>query len=62
MFRRIGMLKVVNEKQSQIGGRGCFVEVDETHIFSKKYNVTRVLISVAVWIVGGFAGKPKKFS
>jgi hypothetical protein len=30
------MFKVVNAKQSQIGGRGCFVKVDETHIFLRK--------------------------
>jgi transposase-like protein len=60
IFRRIVMLKVVNEKQFQIGGRGCIVEVDETHIFSRKYNVGRVLISEAVWIVGGICRETKE--
>jgi hypothetical protein len=35
-FRRIVMFKLVNEKQTQICGRSCLVEVYETHIFFKK--------------------------
>jgi hypothetical protein len=54
------MLQVVNVNQSQTTMRGCFVEVYETHIFLRKYNVDRFLISEAVWIVGGIFRETKE--
>jgi hypothetical protein len=34
--------------------------VDNTHIFSRKYNVGRVIVSEAVWIVGGICRETKE--
>jgi hypothetical protein len=53
--RRICMLKVVNEKQSQIGGRGCFSNWTRPPFF-KKINVGRVIIYRVVYIVGDLQG------
>lgn len=37
----------------KIGGKGSTVEVDETHLYKRKYFRGRVLKSESVWLVGG---------
>ena len=60
IFRRVVTCRVMNENVGKIGGVGCIVEVDETHIFKRKYNVGRLLQSESVWIVGGICRSTKK--
>jgi transposase len=45
---------------TQIGGPGKIVEVDETHIFSRKYHRGRMLVSESVWVVGAIWRSDKK--
>lgn len=53
IFRRIIHASILNNESVKIGGTGCTVEVDETYLCKRKYNVGRVLISQSVWVVGG---------
>jgi len=43
-----------------IGGLGDVVEIDESHIFRRKYNVGRVLLSEQHWAFGGISRITKK--
>jgi len=36
-----------------VGGRGLHVEIDETHIFHRKYYRGRILAYEDVWVFGG---------
>jgi hypothetical protein len=53
IFRRIICADYMNNVEHKIGGAGFTVEIDETHICKRKYGVGRVLLSEAVWLVGG---------
>ena len=53
LLRRICILAVSNTRNAKIGGVGLTVEMDETHIYKRKYNIGRVLMSESVWIIGG---------
>lgn len=43
-----------------IGGPGDIVEIDETHLFKRKYNVGRLLATRAYWAFGGISRVTKK--
>ncbi|KAF7685361.1 hypothetical protein CDIK_3890 [Cucumispora dikerogammari] len=47
------------EKKTEIGGRGCLVEVDETKLTKRKGNVG--WIPETIWCVGGISRAHKKF-
>ena len=51
MFREICFLEY--NTGSKIGGAGKIVQIDESHLFTRKYNVGRVLRSEQCWIFGG---------
>lgn len=53
IFRKIIYVEVMKHNEGKIGGKGLTVEIDETHICKRKYGVGRVLLSEAVWLVGG---------
>jgi hypothetical protein len=53
IFRRIIYADYMNNMDLKIGGIGCTVDIDEKHICKRKYGVGRVLLSEAVWLVGG---------
>ena len=59
IFNRIGILAVMNDRNNMIGGEGMTVEIDETHIFKRKYNVGRILVSQSVWVIGGICRETK---
>jgi len=50
-FRQVCFREFGQERQ--IGGPGVVVQIDETHIFTRKYNVGRVLVSEQCWVFGG---------
>lgn len=60
IFRRILTLEYMSSNTRKIGGVGMTVEVDETHLCKRKYNVGRILLSEAVWIVGGICRETKE--
>jgi hypothetical protein len=43
-----------------IAGAGDVVEIDESHIFKRKYNVARVLFSEHKWAFGGVSRLARK--
>jgi hypothetical protein len=45
-----------------MGCHGCIVADDETQMFSRKYNVGRVIVSDAVCIIGEVCSKTNKVS
>lgn len=45
--------KVVSSLDICIGGPGLHVEIDESHLFKRKYHRGRQLVHEAVWIFGG---------
>jgi hypothetical protein len=54
-------LAVANLRTTKIGRVGLTVEMDETHIYNRKYNVGGVLISESVWEIGENVEKLVKF-
>jgi len=44
----------------KIGGPGCFVEVDEAHLFRRKYNRGHRILGESVWIIGGVCRSTKQ--
>ena len=51
MFREICEMEyTIDEK---IGGPSCVVQIDESHLFTRKYRVGRVLKSEQYWVFGG---------
>ena len=50
MFRQVCDLEFSSET---IGGPGIVVQIDESHLFTRKYHVGRVLKSEKFWIFGG---------
>ncbi|KCZ81196.1 hypothetical protein H312_01406 [Anncaliia algerae PRA339] len=44
----------------QLGGQGIEVEIDETHLFTRKYHRGNVLASESVWIFGIFERNSKR--
>ncbi|ODM92408.1 putative transposase-like protein [Orchesella cincta] len=51
---------VVAEMNICIGGDGLHVEIDETHIFKRKYNRGRQLATEHVWVFGGICRESKE--
>lgn len=43
-----------------IGGLGYTVEIDECHLFTRKYHVGRVLVSESFWVVGCICRETKE--
>ncbi|ODM88624.1 putative transposase-like protein [Orchesella cincta] len=51
---------VVSEMDTCIGGEGLHVEIDETHIFKRKYHRGRQLAAEHVWVFGGICRESKE--
>jgi len=51
MFREICHIEYHSE--AKIGGHGNIVQIDESHLFTRKYHVGRILHSEQCWIFGG---------
>jgi transposase-like protein len=51
---------LANLPHHQIGGPGLIVEIDESHIRTRKYDVGRVLVSQAIWVFGGISRNTKE--
>ncbi|RWR99987.1 hypothetical protein B4U79_10604, partial [Dinothrombium tinctorium] len=49
-----------NGGNSKIGGPGCVVEIDESHIRTRKYDVGRVLKSQQLWVFGGICRNDRR--
>lgn len=58
-LREILYFHIFINNQTKIGGLGMTIEVDETHIHKRKFNVGRCLISESVWVVGGICRENK---
>ena len=59
-LRRLSILYYLAHFPAVLGGNQCVVEVDETHIFTRKYHRGRVLASESVWVVGAICRQTKK--
>ena len=51
LFRRVCAKEY--PPSGKIGGFGVFVKIDESHLFTRKYHVGRVLKRQQFWIFGG---------
>ncbi|XP_065320610.1 uncharacterized protein LOC135928171 [Gordionus sp. m RMFG-2023] len=51
-FRKVCGFHIASN-HSKIGGPGHVIEIDETHVWKRKYNSGRHLTSEAIWIIGG---------
>ena len=51
---------MVNSQRKKIGGLGKWVEVDEAHLFRRKYNRGRRVAGEHVWIFGGICRETKE--
>ncbi|RWR99592.1 Transposase: ISXO2-like domain-containing protein, partial [Dinothrombium tinctorium] len=49
-----------NDRSPKIGGPGLTVEIDESHVRARKYNVGKVLRSQEVWVFGGICRETKE--
>jgi len=47
-------------KSKKIGGPGLFVEVDEAHLFRRKYNRGHKIKGESVWLLGGLCRNTKE--
>ncbi|ODM88686.1 putative transposase-like protein [Orchesella cincta] len=52
--------EIVSEMDICIGGVGLHVEIDETHLFKRKYNRGRILAAEHVWCFGGICRESKE--
>jgi len=59
-FVRQAISVVAMHDFEMIGGKGDVVEIDESHIFKRKYNVGRVLRSEQHWAFGGISRLTRK--
>ncbi|KAI5152861.1 hypothetical protein ENBRE01_3072 [Enteropsectra breve] len=48
----IFLKSIVFLTQAKFGGANSTVEMDETHLFTRKYDNSRVLFSQGFWIIG----------
>ena len=51
MFRELCHMEY--RSNGKIGGPGKIVQIDESHMYTRKYNVGRILHSEQCWIFGG---------
>jgi transposase-like protein len=51
-LRAIPSLFFANQSNNKIGGSGHIVEMDESHLMTRKFNRGRVLVSEQLWVVG----------
>ncbi|ODM94436.1 putative transposase-like protein [Orchesella cincta] len=51
---------IIDEMDICIGGQGFHVEIDETHLFQRKYNRGRQLAFSHVWVFGGICRETKE--
>jgi hypothetical protein len=57
---KLSILYYLENCMTQIGSHGRIVEMDETHIFSRKYHRGRMLVSESVLVVGAICRTDKK--
>ncbi|ODM86605.1 hypothetical protein Ocin01_20076 [Orchesella cincta] len=51
---------IVSQNDICVGGVGLHVEVDESHVFKRKYNRGRLTAHEHVWIFGGICRETKE--
>jgi len=51
---------IMHNENYAVGGVGLHVEVDETHLFRRRYNVGRILAHQDVWVFGGICRETKE--
>ncbi|KCZ78496.1 hypothetical protein H311_00468, partial [Anncaliia algerae PRA109] len=59
-FRRTQILELASKNTEMIGGKGCTVEINETHKYKRKYGVDRILLAESVWVIGGVCRETNK--
>lgn len=52
-LRELPAVVLASQPAQLIGGQGKCIEIDKSHIRSRKYSTGRILKSEAVWVFGG---------
>jgi transposase-like protein len=53
-------LTIVTNENICIGGAGLHVEIDETHLWTRKYHRGRALVHESLWVFGGICRETKE--
>ena len=54
------MARYNTRNRRRVGGVGCTVEMDECHLYTRKYNVGRVQRGQAWWAIGGICRETRQ--